>query len=235
MHGSVQLRALRLRQGGSRVGSKRSIPNASLALRHAALAKAIVFREAEKLVSEQPWYQGGYRANVVACAIAKIAHDVEEMDRAVNFDSIWRKQNMSDAFKEALVLASKACHDVLVDPPAGMSNVTEWAKQQACWSRISELDILWPRAFVRELMTREEEQEGQSDAEKDQRLINGIEAQSVVVKAGGPLWRTVKEWGVSRRLLSPIEAGILDVAASIPNRVRSARPRFFATYDQGHA
>ena len=188
-----------------------------------SVAKAIVFREAEKLVSEQPWYQGGYRANVVAYAIAKVAHDVEEMDRAVNFDSIWRKQDISDAFKEALVLAAKASHDVLVDPPAGMSNVTEWAKQQACWNRISALDILWPRAFVRELMTHEEEQEEQSDAAKDQRLLNGIEAQTVVVRAGGPLWRTVKEWGVSRRLLTPTEAGILDVAAAIPNRVPSEK------------
>lgn len=104
-----------------------------------------MFREAETLVSEQPLYRGGYRANVVAYAIAKIAHDVEEMDRAVNFDSIWRKQDISDAFKEALVLAANASHDVLVDPPAGMSNVTEWAKQQACWNRISALDIVWPR------------------------------------------------------------------------------------------
>ncbi|WP_244558893.1 AIPR family protein [Bradyrhizobium brasilense] len=188
-----------------------------------SVAKAIVFREAETLVSEQSWYQGGYRANVVAYAIAKIAHDVEEMDRAVNLESIWRKQDISDAFKEALVLAAKASHDVLVDPPAGMSNVTEWAKQQACWNRISALDILWPRAFVRELMTHEEEQEEQSDAEKDQRILNGIEAQTVVVRAGGPLWRTVKEWGVSRRLLTPTEAGILDVAAAIPNRVPSEK------------
>jgi len=76
---------------------------------------------------------------------------------------------------------------------------------------------------VRELMTHEEEQEEQSDAEKDQRLLNGIEAQTVVVRAGGPLWRTVKEWGVSRRLLTPTEAGILDVAAAIPNRVPSEK------------
>ncbi|MET4090590.1 AIPR family protein [Bradyrhizobium sp. S3.5.5] len=188
-----------------------------------SVAKMIVFRETEDLISEQPWYQGGYRANVVAYAIAKIAHDVEEMGRAVNFDAIWRKQNISDAFREALVLAAKASHDVLVDPPVGMSNVTEWAKQQACWNRVSALDILWPSAFVRELMTYDEEHEIQSDAEKDQRILNGIEAQTLVVNAGGPLWRTIKEWGVSRRLLSPTEAGILDVAASVPNRLPSEK------------
>ncbi|WP_316195589.1 MULTISPECIES: AIPR family protein [unclassified Bradyrhizobium] len=193
-----------------------------------AVAKAIVFRETEKLVTEQSWYEGGYRANVVAYAIAKIAHDVEERERVVNFEGIWRKQGISAAFKDALTIAAKACHDVLVTPPPGMSNVTEWAKQQACWSRISALEITWPKTFLRELITREEEQENQSDAEKDQRLLNGIEAQTVVVQAGGPLWRTVREWGVSRRLLTPTEAGILDVAASIPNRLPSEKQSLIA-------
>ena len=36
-----------------------------------AIAKAIVFRSVERLVTEQPWYEGGYRANVVAYAISK--------------------------------------------------------------------------------------------------------------------------------------------------------------------
>ena len=43
-----------------------------------ALAKAIVFKATERLVADQPWYQGGYRANIVAYAIAKIAHDTRE-------------------------------------------------------------------------------------------------------------------------------------------------------------
>ena len=32
----------------------------------AAIAKAIVFKSTERLVSAQSWYQGGYRANIVA-------------------------------------------------------------------------------------------------------------------------------------------------------------------------
>src|SRR5262249_15245596 len=37
-----------------------------------AIARAIIFRSTEKLVSEQPWYNGGYRANIVAYAIASL-------------------------------------------------------------------------------------------------------------------------------------------------------------------
>ena len=49
------------------------------------VAKAIVFRSTEKVVSSQPWYQGGYRANIVAYAISKLAHDVAGKKRAVDF------------------------------------------------------------------------------------------------------------------------------------------------------
>lgn len=192
------------------------------------IAKAIVFKKTEDLVTEQPWYEGGYRANVVAYAISKIAHDVEELGLAVDFGSIWRKQDISPALKAALLVAAKASHDVLTDPPAGMSNVTEWAKQQACWSRVAALELSWPKAFVRELITQEEQRENQTDGVRDQRLLNGIEAQTVVVQAGGPLWRTVKEWGISRRLLTPTEAGILDVAAAIPSRLPSEKQSLIA-------
>lgn len=46
------------------------------ALYRQSIAQAIVFKNTEKLVSEQPWYQGGgIRSRVVPYAIAKLAHD----------------------------------------------------------------------------------------------------------------------------------------------------------------
>jgi hypothetical protein len=78
------------------------------------------------------------------------------------------------------------------------------------------------------MITEEEQKEGETDGLRDLKLLNGIEAQTVVVKAGGPLWRTLKEWGVSRRLLTPTEAGILDVAAAIPNRLPSEKQSMIA-------
>src|SRR5262249_7597570 len=104
-----------------------------------AVAKAIVFRETERVVTIQPWYQG-YRANVVAYVIAKLAHDIEQMKLAVDLDAIWKAQTISEAFTDALVIATKLVHDVIVTPIGGISNVTEWAKQQACWTRVMALN-----------------------------------------------------------------------------------------------
>ena len=188
-----------------------------------AIAKAIVFRSVERLVSEQPWYQGGYRANVVAYAISKLAHDMEQRGGSINFERVWRAQAIPPGLRETLMVSAKAVHDVIVDPPHGMRNVTEWAKQQACWHRVMGLHISWPDALETELVSSFEMEEVKRAAVKDQRMLNGIEAQMVVVQAGSALWSDVKVWGMSKGLLSSSDQGILEVAISMPVKVPSEK------------
>ena len=85
---------------------------------HEAIAKAIVFRETEDLVSKQPWYQGGYRANIVAYAIAKLAHDVSALGKSVDFERIWREQKASPALLKALLVAATDVNEVLISTSA---------------------------------------------------------------------------------------------------------------------
>ncbi len=58
-------------------------------------------------------------------------------------------------------------------------------------------------------------------------MLNGIEAQTMAVNAGGDFWRKVLEWGQSKGVLSHTEAGVLEIAAAMPSRLptkaRSAR------------
>ena len=115
-----------------------------------AIAKAIIFRTTEKLVSKQEWYQGGYRANIVAYAIAKMAHDVAEMNCSIDFQAIWRRQSVNEIVETNLALVAEKVHDVLIETPEGMSNVTEWAKRQGCWIEIRKLKIDWSSEFVDE-------------------------------------------------------------------------------------
>lgn len=184
-----------------------------------AIARAIIFREVERLVTEQSWYEGGYRANVVAYAISKLALDVGEMKRAVDFEAVWRSQGVSEAFRQALVLSAGTVHGVIVNPPAGTRNVTEWAKQQACWKRASETSIDWPVAWTTELLTAVQQKENEKEAKKDQKMLNGIEAQMAVVNAGGEEWQRIRKWAMGRGLLSPTEEGILETCSAIPSRV----------------
>ena len=188
-----------------------------------AIVKAIVFKAVEKIVTDQPWYQGGYRANVVAYAIAKVAHDLEQRNRSLDFQRIWRSQSISAGLGEALTIAATAVHEVIVDTPSTHRNVTEWAKQQACWSRAARLDVDWPASLDDELLSSEEVASEKRAASKDQRELNGIEAQTAVVSAGAEVWQAIRQWGGSEGLLSPSDAGILDVACSVPARIPTER------------
>lgn len=202
---------------------KRSPDDFNEAWYREAVAKAIVFKATERTVSSQPWYQGGYRANIVAYAIAKVAHDVAGRDRAVNFRDIWKRQALTPALEEALTKVSEAVHGVLVNPALGISNVTEWAKRQACWNRVSELDIAWPQGFLDSLISIEERRDADRGARCEQRELNSIETQIAVVEAGPSFWADVLEWGSKRGLLTPTEVGVLRVAINRTGRAPTER------------
>ena len=187
------------------------------------IAKAIVFRASERIVSRQAWYRGGYRANIVAYAIAKIAHDVAEMNKTLNFQAIWRRQAPAASMELAIATTARQVHDVLVDPPAdkGIGNVTEWAKKQACWSKVQRLQIELLRDFMDELITGEERKGAVRNARKVQRQLDGIQAQSAVVNAGGEFWNDALAWARARRLLSMTEVRALQVATRMPRKLPS--------------
>ena len=184
-----------------------------------AVAKAVIFKATERIVSAQPWYQGGYRANVVAYTIAKVAHDVANQNRAVDFESIWRRQSQGPALDEAVAVGAEQVHDVLVHPPDGVRNVTEWAKKQACWARVLKLDIDWPDVFLQGLISVERQRDAVRTGRREQRELNGMEAQIAVVNAGGQFWSDALAWGRAQQLLTPTETGILSAAAGVPSKM----------------
>ena len=141
----------------------------------------------------------------------------------MNFNDVWRRQAPSPALVAALTEVAGSVHDGLTSPPPGISNVTEWAKKQACWKRVSELDVAWPRPFLDDLLSSEERRESARDARREQRVLNSVEAQIAVVSAGPAFWTDALAWGRERGLLTSTEVGILGVVASPAGKVPTER------------
>jgi hypothetical protein len=99
------------------------------------VAKAILFRHAERLVSGQSF--GGYRANIVTYSLSWLAHLTANR---IDLDRIWREQTLTPRLDSAIVTISRLVHGVLTNPPGG-ANVTEWAKREACWERVRSLQV----------------------------------------------------------------------------------------------
>jgi hypothetical protein len=113
------------------------------------VAKAVLFRRSERLVSAQNF--GGYRANIVTYALALLAH---QTSHRIDLGRIWLDQDISDALAEAIVDISHQVHGVLTNPPGG-ANITEWAKKEACWVRVRDINTVVSSNLGSELISLE--------------------------------------------------------------------------------
>ncbi len=187
------------------------------------IARALIFKQTEKLVSAQPWYNGGYRANIVAYAIAIICETCRQRKKSVDFLDIWNAQSLTSTLVETLGVAAKFAHDSIVQTPPGISNVTEWCKKDACWtgleSKIGELEASFPSGFLESLISLTEQAAKMKDAQKTQKIDNAIDAQKRSVEIGADQWRTISQGLSEKGALSPKEVGILKIAQQIPRRI----------------
>lgn len=99
------------------------------------VAKAILFKEAEKIVQSQSF--GGYRANIVTYTLAYIFYSVR---RKVDLNAIWDAQALQVSFKKAIQEVSIMVYQNITTASKGR-NVTEWCKKEVCWQEIKKLDI----------------------------------------------------------------------------------------------
>lgn len=187
------------------------------------IAKAIVFRNLERIVPSQPWYEGGYRANIVTYAIAKIVHDAAERGRIIDLDKVWSMQRVPVALERACLVAAEAANRVITTPPPGIRNMSEWAKKQACWASLEGRGLTYEAGFSSILITPDEERTRRQDEKKNDALLSGVEAQREVVQQGSEYWARVLAFGESIRKLTPKEAGILRSCTAIPARIPSEK------------
>jgi len=185
------------------------------------VVKAMLFRRTEELVSAQAWYEGGYRANIVAYTIAKLSHLVqfEGGGKTLDFKKIWARQGIAAAMDEQLMLTAEHVFGVIVSPQSGFQNITEWCKKEICWSRVRDMQVPLLRALAPELIGREEEEFIKKDAKSQQSIATGIQLQTRVIELGAGYWRKIDEWGHERQLVSPDDRSFLSVAIAMPRKL----------------
>jgi AIPR protein/Abortive infection phage resistance protein N-terminal domain len=180
----------------------------------AAVARTVLFRATEKMVSKQPWYQGGYRANVVYYSLARLVLLASEAARgkAVDLEAIWRAQAPPDPVDRQMQLVTKAMHDVITTPPAHVQNVTEWAKRDLCWERARDVHIDLLPAFYSSLVDQSVVRAANVAEKRQQKVDSGIGAQVLVASLGADYWRRLQDWAQGRGLLLADEGTLLRLA-----------------------
>ncbi|WP_421836924.1 AIPR family protein [Novosphingobium sp.] len=188
-----------------------------------AIARGIIFRAAEKLVSSQAWYNGGYRANIVAYSLAVLSEITKRHKTSLDFQRVWNAQGINNTLEQALTVIAKAVNDDITKPTQGISNISEWCKKDACWTRIQAeipaIEAALSDEFWDELVSADEAATEAKSAKKIQKIDNGIDAQRKVISIPASEWQKIQELLATRRLLTPKEQGILNIAVQMPSKI----------------
>lgn len=190
-----------------------------------AVARVILFRTAEKLVSEAPWYEGGYRAQIVAYTAARLAHLAETTEQGVRLDylRIWSAQAPGNLLEKQMNEIGKVMADVLRKPPLAGQNISEWAKQQACRKRALETEVAKVKGFEGLLLAAEEAKSARKVAKAEGKVDRGLEAVSEVIRLGTSFWRSTGQYARGKKLLLADDEKALLPAVNMPKLIPTDR------------
>jgi hypothetical protein len=134
-----------------------------------------------------------------------------------------------------LLTACEAAADVITDPDNGIRNITEWAKKQACWARVSRLEVDYGGGLDEYLIAPEEAKAAVRDGRREEAMVSGIEAQAKVIELGGAFWGRLREWAAPNRSFSLKDDGILKACSQQDRRLPSEKQCILAVEILGRA
>jgi hypothetical protein len=185
------------------------------------VVKAMLYWRTEELVSNQSWYQNGYRANIVAYTIAKFSHLIqfEGTGSLFDFKACWSRQGLTPEIEKQLTTIAYEVFEVIVNPEGGFQNVTEWAKKEICWRRVQELRIPLQDGLAEQLVSRDDDRLIKKSAASEQVVMSGIQMQMTAVELGAAYWQQLLTWSNKHLLLAPDEQSIVSVACGMPRKL----------------
>ena len=96
-------------------------------------------------------------------------------------------------------------------------------KREACWTRLSakadDIGALLPEEFWPALHSADETRQEVRTARQTQKIDNGIEAQRQVIGVPRDVWQSLSAELSAKRLLSPKELGVIQIAAQMPAKI----------------
>ena len=187
-----------------------------------SVALFLLFKYVEKLVTQQPWYQQGYRANIVTYSIALLAHLIKKQfpKQTLDLRVIWNRQEVPPVLTPQLEVITRAVMESLTDPKRDVLNVTQWCKRETCWTRVKALPVALNETIATVLIDTEDARSEGRMAKKDQKVVSGIEAQTEAVGRGSDYWMNLTRFAVQKKVgISPEETQALKIACQIPAKL----------------
>lgn len=191
-------------------------------------AMAILWKAGEGIVSDGKgaWYKGDFRPQIVAYAWALVFNAMRSQGRELDLAMAWDKQASDPSLDKCYKRAAVLVQDALLATPAGSSNVGEWAKKEACWKRVSELELELGDVLEGWSIGKDEDRSRGRDARQQGAQDDEIARQAEVVRlAERGYWRTLNEWDQLGRYAFGPEIALLQKASTIGGATRIAQDK----------
>jgi hypothetical protein len=106
-----------------------------------AVARVILFRTVERIITRAQWYDGGYRAQTAAYGVAKLSSFLESAGYRLNINFIWETQSIPTALVRLLEMIAAKVYEVITSPVEGKANPAQYAKTLVCWENVFKIDL----------------------------------------------------------------------------------------------
>jgi hypothetical protein len=173
------------------------------------------------IVSEQIWYEGSYRAQIVTYSMAYLAYILKaKMNCTLNVELIWRLQTIPDCFHDILCGITEHIKNHLYDSNRPTENIGQWCKKESCWDlliRKKQFDI--SNKADQFFISLEQASDKNRASRKDQKANTKISAEIEVFNLGAPLWVRLKEFVLRQGIYTADIINALEVATKIPSKI----------------
>ncbi|RJQ39090.1 MAG: AIPR protein [Nitrospiraceae bacterium] len=186
-----------------------------------SVALVLIFRYCEKMVTHQPWYSQGYRANIVTYTISLLHMLIQKQFPGKDLDlmNIWTRQNVPDAVSIALTELSELVYDKLTDPKRGVENVTQWCKQEGCWKSVQSIECRLSPDIEACLIGRDELKVAEREAKYGQRIDSETEIMTKIINISQAQWQNALNFATGKRMITPDEHTAMRIACLIPQKM----------------
>ncbi|NBC33546.1 MAG: hypothetical protein GVY13_12805 [Alphaproteobacteria bacterium] len=180
----------------------------------AAVARTILFRMTESVVSTADWYEGGYRAQAVAYTCAKLASLASELSSGGRLDyrRVWNLQGGDDVLRQQVYIIAEQMMEVLRSPPREGQNVSEWAKQQACRERALKTSLNVVAGFQDWLVDADIDLAEHKETRATGAIDDDLRRMQAVLRISVTTWSSLRQYARTHKLLLPNDETALRAA-----------------------
>ena len=184
----------------------------------------ILYRETDRIVNKAEWYNvGGYKLNIVPYTVSKIISSIPA-GYALDFERIWRKQELYPSLVAEINRIAQVTNE-FIQKSSGVI-VTEYCKKEDTWNKYKALPCTFSQEFINDLMPLSIIEDKIKAEMKSEKLGKELNIEGEIVNLGGAYWRNLIAEGLKRKILSPMEIDLLNIAASIDTpRPKIASPK----------